>query len=80
MEDIESGLVALVADVRRLGIQSIAVPPLGSGLGGLPWPEVQRRLREAFEPLHDVHWMVYEPAGAPDAKEIRNRMHSSGFI
>jgi O-acetyl-ADP-ribose deacetylase (regulator of RNase III) len=73
MEDIESGLVALVAEVRRLGIRSIAVPPLGCGLGGLPWPEVQRRMREAFEPLPEVRWLVYEPAGAPDAKGIKNR-------
>ncbi len=36
-EDIESGLKALVVDVRRLGIRSIAVPPLGCGLGGLDW-------------------------------------------
>jgi len=31
--DIDSGLDALIADVRRLGIRSIAVPPLGCGLG-----------------------------------------------
>src|SRR5215208_2123004 len=31
IEDIESGLDALVAEVRRLGIKSIAVPPLGCG-------------------------------------------------
>lgn len=73
MVDIESGLLALVADVRRLGIWSIAVPPLGCGLGGLPWPEVQRRMREAFEKVPGVRWQVYEPAGAPDAKDIKNR-------
>lgn len=73
MEDIESGLVALVADVRRLGIRAIAVPPLGCGLGGLPWPEVQRRMREAFEQLPEVRWLVYEPVGAPDAEGIKNR-------
>lgn len=73
MEDIESGLVALVADVRRLGIRSVAVPSLGCGLGGLPWPEVQRRMRAAFEQVPDVRWQVYEPAGAPDAKGIKNR-------
>src|SRR3954468_132740 len=37
IEDIDAGLVALIADVRRLGIASIAVPPLGCGLGGLDW-------------------------------------------
>ena len=65
MEDIEAGLVALVAEVRRLGIRSIAVPPLGSGLGRLPWPEVRRRMQEAFEQVPEVRWLVYEPAGAP---------------
>lgn len=73
MEDIEAGLVALVADVRRLGIRSIAVPPLGCGLGGLPWPEVQRRMRAAFGQMPEVRWIVYEPVGAPDANHIKNR-------
>src|SRR5256885_1323275 len=35
LEDVELGLVALVDDVKRLGIRSIAIPPLGCGLGGL---------------------------------------------
>lgn len=73
MEDIESGLKALVADVRRLDVRSVAVPPLGCGLGGLPWPEVQQRMREAFAQVPEVRWLVYAPAGAPDAKSIRNR-------
>src|SRR3989304_1155658 len=36
IEDIEAGLDALVAEVRRRGIRSIALPPLGAGLGGGP--------------------------------------------
>jgi O-acetyl-ADP-ribose deacetylase (regulator of RNase III) len=39
MEDIESGLLALVAEVRKRNIHSIAIPPLGCGLGGLLWEE-----------------------------------------
>ena len=31
IDDIKSGLRALVDDVKKLGIQSIAVPPLGCG-------------------------------------------------
>jgi len=72
MDDVESGLVALVADVRRLGIRSIAVPPLGCGLGGLSWQEVQRHMRDAFEQIPDVRWLVFEPVGAPDAKDMKN--------
>ena len=35
MEDIESGLGSLLEEIRSHGIRSIAIPPLGSGLGGL---------------------------------------------
>jgi O-acetyl-ADP-ribose deacetylase (regulator of RNase III) len=41
IEWIESGLIALVAEVRRLEITSIAVPALGCGLGGLNWADVR---------------------------------------
>ena len=37
MEDIESGLQDLIIQIQGLGIKSIAIPPLGSGLGGLSW-------------------------------------------
>jgi len=61
--DIESGLKALVADVRRLGIQSIAVPPLGCGLGGLDWAKVRPMIEKAFAGLPGVRVLVFEPAG-----------------
>lgn len=35
LEDVASGLQALVAEVRERGISSVAVPPLGCGNGGL---------------------------------------------
>ena len=35
LEDIDAGLVALVATVRERSIRSIAIPPRGSGRGGL---------------------------------------------
>ena len=37
ISDIDAGLHALVSDIRRRGIRSVAIPPLGSGLGGLQW-------------------------------------------
>lgn len=61
MEDIETGLTALVDDVRKLGIRSVAIPPLGCGLGGLSWSEVRQRMQLAFQELPDVDWLVYEP-------------------
>jgi len=74
MEDIDSGLAALAEDVVRLKIRSIAIPPLGSGLGGLDWAEVKQRIEKTFGSLEGVDVRIYEPAGAPAAeKMVRNR-------
>lgn len=59
--DIESGLRALVSEVRSRGIRSIAVPPLGSGLGGLAWADVRPRIEQALGGLDDVRVVVFEP-------------------
>lgn len=65
IEDIDAGLVGLVEQVRALGIRSIAIPPLGSGNGGLDWQVVRSRIVRAFEPLGDVKVLLYEPRGEP---------------
>jgi O-acetyl-ADP-ribose deacetylase (regulator of RNase III) len=66
--DIKSGLEALIANVRRLGIRSIAVPPLGCGNGGLNWRDVRPLIEEAFAELPEVSVLLYSPEGAPEAK------------
>ncbi len=73
IEDIEAGLEALVAVVRERGIRSIAVPPLGCGLGGLEWEVVRPEIEQAFEALPDVRVLLYEPAGAPAAEKMVTR-------
>ena len=74
LEDIDSGLQALVETIGQYNIQSIAVPPLGSGLGGLDWVVVKPRIAAALQPLTDVHVVIYEPQGAPVADPmVRNR-------
>jgi O-acetyl-ADP-ribose deacetylase (regulator of RNase III) len=70
IEDIESGLAALVEDVKALGIRSIAVPPLGCGLGGLEWRVVRPMIERAFAALPEVDVRLYEPAGAPVAEDM----------
>ncbi|MDV3238348.1 MAG: macro domain-containing protein [Gammaproteobacteria bacterium] len=70
IEDIESGLKALIADVKRLGIRSIALPPLGSGLGGLDWNVVRPMIEQAFAELPEVRVFLYSPQGAPAAKDM----------
>ena len=62
MEDIESGLEALGEEIRRRDIRSIAIPPLGSGLGGLAWGDVRERIVERMRHLEDVQVVVFEPS------------------
>lgn len=74
MEDIDAGLVDLQAVIYRLGIRSIAIPPLGSGLGGLQWEDVKPRIYEALHAMPGVQVLVYEPKGAPTSdKMVHNR-------
>lgn len=62
LDDIDAGLAALLDDVRRLGMRSIAVPPLGCGLGGLDWNAVRPRIERAFAALPDTAVLLYEPS------------------
>jgi O-acetyl-ADP-ribose deacetylase (regulator of RNase III) len=74
IEDIDSGLKALVEAIGQYNIQSIAIPPLGSGLGGLNWSEVKPRIEAALQPLVNVRVLLYEPLGAPTTETmVRNR-------
>jgi O-acetyl-ADP-ribose deacetylase (regulator of RNase III) len=70
MEDIDAGLVALVEEIRRRGIRSIALPPLGSGLGGLNWDDVRARIEKALAPLSEVEVTVYEPGGRSEPRTM----------
>jgi O-acetyl-ADP-ribose deacetylase (regulator of RNase III) len=65
IEDIESGLTALVSEIRVRGIRSIAIPPLGSGLGGLNWTDVRPRIVAALGGLNDLQVIVFEPNNTP---------------
>ncbi len=64
LEDIRGGLVALVSDVQRLGIRSIAIPALGAGLGGLHWSVVRPLIEAAMAPLTEVRVHLYAPTPA----------------
>ena len=70
IEDIQCGLRALITDVRRLGIRSIAVPPLGCGNGGLNWQDIRPLIETAFAELPDTQVQLFSPMGAPEAKAM----------
>lgn len=71
LADVEAGLVDLIRVVRDEGIQSIAVPPLGCGNGGLDWEVVRPLIEDAFEPLPEVRVLLYAPEGAPDPDKMK---------
>lgn len=68
IDDIRVGLSALVSEIQSRGIRSIAIPPLGCGLGGLEWAEVFPLIQSAMDPLNDVKVLVYAPAGSPPTR------------
>lgn len=72
IEDIESGLVALASDIKSRGIRSIAIPPLGAGLGGLDWDDVRPLIEKHLSSLTDVTVRIYEPKGAPQADKMQH--------
>ncbi len=67
IEDIEAGLVDLTRIIHERNIRSIAVPPLGCGLGGLDWKVVRQHIEDALRDLNGVEIVVFEPHGAPEA-------------
>ena len=70
IEDIDAGLKDLATVIRQRDIRSIAVPPLGAGLGGLEWSEVRPRIEETLRGFNDLDVVVFEPRGAPAAERM----------
>lgn len=62
-EYIEKGLIALRELLEKEKIKSIAIPPLGSGNGGLDWGKVKPMIEQALKDL-DTEIMIYEPNAA----------------
>ncbi len=62
IEDIETGLEALIGEIQKYNIHSIAIPALGCGLGGLSWEEVRSRMEGSLGLLEDVTVTIFQPA------------------
>lgn len=73
IEDIEAGLRALADVIKERNIRSVAMPPPGSGLGGLHWPDVRRRIFEFAQGLPDVAFTVFEPRREGAVAEVSVR-------
>lgn len=61
LADIESGLDSLVEEIEKYKIESIALPALGCGLGGLNWNDVRPLIAAAFADFPDVEVRLFPP-------------------
>jgi O-acetyl-ADP-ribose deacetylase (regulator of RNase III) len=59
---IQAGLEALIAGLRSRGAPSVALPPLGCGLGGLDWARVRPLIVRTFSlRAPGITVFLYEP-------------------
>lgn len=70
LEYIEQGMDALVEEVQQRKIESIAIPPLGCGNGGLDWEDVEAIIERHMEVLSDVRVVLYPPGYEPKVDDI----------
>lgn len=61
LEWISSGLSDLRQFIIKNNVKSIAIPPLGSGNGGLNWVEVRELIHAFLGVLDQVEVQIYEP-------------------
>lgn len=61
LEWVVDGLEDMKRVIRDQSVRSIALPPLGSGNGGLDWDIVRAKIVEALGELDDVEVVVFEP-------------------
>lgn len=61
MEWVHEGLKDFVRVINDNSIQSVAIPPLGCGNGGLEWSQVQREIEAALSLIPEVEATIYEP-------------------
>ena len=61
LEWIKEGLQDLRRVIEEKKIQSIAIPPLGCGNGGLDWSDVRGEIEGALGSLESVEIVVFEP-------------------
>ena len=70
-EYIEKGLDTLIHTIKHHNIKSIAIPPLGSGNGGLKWSKVKTILEFKLSQIDDCDFYIYQPNS--DVKEVLNK-------
>ncbi len=84
LEWITDGLQDLKSFIISHHIKSIAIPPLGSGNGGLDWPVVREHIEKTLADLHEVEVLVYEPTrqyqNVTKSRGVEKLTHSRALI
>lgn len=60
LDYIKAGLQSLTEFIRGHEMKSLAMPKLGTGVGGLEWEDVKREMVTSFLELEDVEVHIYE--------------------
>lgn len=68
--DIETGLQDLAKQINHFAITSIAIPPIGCGLGGLPWSDVKPLIVKHLGAIEHLDVRLFEPNEAISATEM----------
>ncbi len=79
IEDIKAGLNDLTRLVQELQIQSIAIPPLGCGFGGLNWSVIKPLIEDAARNIPYVKVIAFEPGYTPRPEEMKVKTNRPGL-
>lgn len=66
IEYVNIGLIDLVKKIKQMNITSIAIPPLGTGNGGLNWIEVRKMMIHYLNEIEGCEIFIYEPSSSPN--------------
>lgn len=82
IEYIEDGMKTLLDLIYKENIKSIAIPPLGSGNGGLSWEDVKKIILNYTDKLNDdIDVFIYEPSFNYQTKaKVAPKLTLSHFI
>lgn len=78
IEWVDEGLLWIRKNYRKIGITSLAMPPIGCGNGGLYWTDVKSIMEKHFEELDDLIVSVYLLSNS--IQKSKNTLHDKFSI
>ena len=74
LDDIEGGLAWVRDNFQKEGIQSLAMPALGCGLGGLHWKEIGPLMCQYLHGI-DISVAIYLPREHQIVEQYKTEAH-----